>query len=125
MKTSKRRILIVDDEVDLSLVVKTGLEALGYEVRSENEPSRTLQVARSFKPDLIVLDVCMPGKDGGDVAQELSDQKDVADIPIVFLTSLLSKNDAARSKEQGETILAKPISIAELAQCIEECLGRK
>ena len=125
MITRKQRILLVDDDVRLTQILKTGLKACGYEVRSENDSLRALQVVRAFKPDLIVLDVAMPGKDGGEVAQELRDQKDVGETPVIFLTSLLSKTDAARSKEQGETILAKPVSIVELTKCIEECLGKK
>lgn len=125
MKTSKRRILLVDDDVRLSQVLKTGLEACGYEVRSENEALRAIRVVRAFKPDLIVLDIAMPGKDGGEVAQELSDQTDVGKTPVIFLTSLLSKNDAARAKEQEETVLAKPVSIVELTKRIEERLGAK
>ena len=123
MKTSKRRILLVDDDVRLSQVLKTGLEVCGYEVRSENDSSRVLQVVRAFKPDLIVLDIVMPGKGGGEVAQELNDQKDLEKIPVIFLTSLWSKNDVARSRE--ETVLAKPVSIVELTKCIEERLGTK
>lgn len=124
MKTDKQRILLVDDDVRLSRVLKTGLEACGYEVRAENEAARALQVVRAFKPDLIVLDIAMPGKDGGEVAQELRDQKDVGNVPILFLTSLLCKNDVDRSQERSETILAKPVSIVELRKCIEKHLAR-
>ena len=123
MKRNKRRILLVDDDVLLSQTLQTGLEVCGYEVRSTNEPARVLQVVSTFQPDLIVLDVAMPGKDGGEVAQELGDQTDANKIPIIFLTSLLTKEDAARSKEQEETILSKPISVAKLAKCIEERLA--
>ena len=125
MKTSKRRILLVDDEVSLSQILKTGLEACGYEVQSENEPARALQVVRAFKPDLIVLDIQMPGKDGGKVEQELHDQEDVGKIPIIFLTGMLSKEDIARSEGEQARVLAKPVSIVELAKCIEERLGTK
>jgi CheY-like chemotaxis protein len=123
MKTRKRRILLVDDDARLSRVLKLGLEASGYEVRSENESPRALQVVREFLPDLIVLDINMPGMDGGDVAQELRAQKDVGQTPFIFLTSLLCKQDPARPKALAETILSKPVSIVELKKCIEERLG--
>jgi DNA-binding response OmpR family regulator len=125
MTTCKGRILLVDDDAQLSQVLRIGLEAQGYVTRSENQPGRALGVVREFKPDLIVLDIVMPGKDGGDVAQELSRQKDVAGIPVIFLSSLVSKEDAAKPRPGGETILAKPISIVELTKCIEERLGAK
>jgi len=123
MKTNKRRILLVDDDVLLSQALKTGLEVCGYEVRSENEPGRALGAVRAFQPDLIVLDIAMPGKDGGEVAQELGGQKDVEKIPIIFLTSLVTKEEVARAEKHEETILAKPISVVELMKQIEARLG--
>ena len=125
MTTCKGRILLVDDDAQLTRVLRTALEAQGYVARAENNSRRALQAAREFKPDLIVLDVVMPGKDGGDVAQEFGGQKDIAKIPILFLTSLKSKDDPAQSRPDGETVLAKPIGIAELTKCIEERLSRK
>jgi CheY-like chemotaxis protein len=125
MKTNKRRILVVDDSVALSTILKTGLNMSGFEAQAENNPVRALQVARTFRPDLIVLDVSMPGMDGGAVAQALGDQKDLAHIPIIFLTALCSKQDMARAKDNDEMILAKPIGVAELVKNIEERLARK
>ena len=123
MKAAKRRILLVDDDILLSLALKTGLEVCGYEVRSVSAPARVLEVVRAFKPDLIVLDVAMPGKDGGEVAQELGEQKDVGKIPIIFLTSLVTREEAASAEKREETILAKPVSILELQKCINTRLA--
>ena len=123
MATCKKRILLVDDDVQLSRVLKIGLEGNGYEAKAENDGRRALQVAREFRPDLIVLDMVMPGKDGGDVAQELGDQKDVSGIPILFLTSLASKEEEAKPRPGGETVLSKPISVGELVKRIEKRLA--
>lgn len=125
MKANKPRILVVDDNVALSLVLKTGLNMSGFEAQTENNPARALQVARAFRPDLIVLDICMPGMDGGSVAQTLRDQRDLAHIPIIFLTALCSKKDKARAQNNDEIFLAKPIGIAELVKTIEEQLAKK
>jgi DNA-binding response OmpR family regulator len=125
MKINKRRILLVDDSVAISQILKTGLNMSGYEAQAENNPAHVLQVARAFRPDLIVLDVAMPGMDGGAVAQALGDQRDLAHIPIIFLTALCSKEDAARAKNNDEMILAKPITVAELVKNIEERLRQK
>ena len=63
---SKKRILLVDDDIAATRLLKIGLEKTGqYEVKEENSATRVLSTARSFKPDLAVLDVCMPNLDGG------------------------------------------------------------
>ncbi|MFZ4394370.1 MAG: response regulator [Kiritimatiellia bacterium] len=123
MKTMKRKILFVDDDANLSQLLSKGLAAYGYETRMENDSTRALEAARAFKPDLIVLDVDMPGMDGGDVAHQLSEQKDTCSLPILFLTSLMVKDDAVRFEKTGETILSKPIRIVDLAQHIEKRLA--
>ena len=124
MKINKRRILLVDDDVRLNQALKTGLEACGFEVRSESASTRVLEVVRAFRPDLIVLDIVMPGKEGGEVAQELGGQDDVAKIPIIFLTSLTTREEVARAEKHEETILGKPVSILELQKCINAQLAR-
>lgn len=123
MATSRKRILLVDDDAQLGTMLKKGLEGRGYEVRFENGSRRVLQVVREFKPDLIVLDMVMPGKDGGDVAQELGDHKDVAEIPVIFLTSLAGKEADSKPRPDGEAVLSKPISIRELIKRIEQRLA--
>ncbi len=123
MKTMKRKILVVDDDANLSQLLSKGLTAYGYETRTENDSTCALAAVRAFKPDLLVLDVDMPVMDGGDVARQLSEQPDACNLPILFLTSLMSKEDAVRFEKTGETILAKPIRIVELAQHIEKRLA--
>jgi two-component system OmpR family response regulator len=124
MKTTKRRILVVDDDAALCRTLQAGLRLCGFEVKTENNPAHVSSVARAFRPDLILLDVAMPGMDGGSVAQAMKDQKDLAQIPIIFLTALCSKQDTARAKNNGEVFLAKPISVNELVKNIEERLVR-
>jgi two-component system response regulator MtrA len=124
MTTHKRRILLVDDDVQLSRILKMGLEGRGYEARAEDGGRHALQAAREFRPDLIVLDMVMPGKDGGDVAQELGDHKDVAGIPIIFLTSLAGKEEETKPRHDGETVVSKPIGVAALIEHIEKRLAK-
>lgn len=123
MAMGKGRVLLVDDDVQLTRMLKVGLEACGYEVRSENKVQSALPVARAFKPDLIVLDLSMPDKDGDELAEEIKDDAEVGAVPIVFLTGLLNEKEAAYFKEQGETVLLKPINVDELRKCIEDRLG--
>jgi DNA-binding response OmpR family regulator len=79
----------------------------GYEVRQENRSFAALTTAREFRPDAIVLDVDMPGKDGGIVAKEMQNDPLVGEVPIVFLTSLISR--AEGGMRNGARFLAKPV----------------
>src|ERR1700757_2554878 len=82
----KRRILIVDDDPNNTHVVKILLERSGaYLVMEENDPIRAHQTARSFRPDLILLDIMMPKEDGGDVAAQIQADSDLHDTRIIFL----------------------------------------
>jgi DNA-binding response OmpR family regulator len=123
MNTTKRKILLIDNDVVLSKIVSYGLGMVGYEARVENDSRRALLAVRAFMPDLILLDVVMPDMDGGAVAQQLREKVDICRIPIIYFTSMVSKEEAARLAEQGERFLCKPMSIVMLKQYIEKFFG--
>lgn len=109
---TRQRILIVDDDVRISSLLKTFLEKLGrYEVRTENRSFAALSTALEFRPDLVVLDVDMPGKDGGDVAAELAHTPRFATTPVLFVTSLVGGNEKRFQDVGGisRQFLAKPV----------------
>ena len=121
----KRRILVVDDEAIITRTLKLYLEGTGsYEVRTENEGSHALQAAREFNPDLIMLDLVMPDTDGATLASELRRDSELQNIPIIFLTALVSKQEVgAQGKEiGGHPFLAKPVDPEKVVECIEEQL---
>ena len=105
----KNRILMVDDEPEFLELTKLRLEANGYIVATADEGLSALAVARDFQPDLIVLDINMPGMDGGDVAERIHATPELAKTPIVFLTALVDENEAAATQNstQGEHFLSK------------------
>ncbi len=121
----KRKILIVDDEPDFTHMIKLNLEAAGdYEVLTENQGNKALGVAKEFKPDMIFLDIIMPDMDGPQLLALLRDDVVLKNIPVVFLTALVTKNEIT---EEGATIagnmfLAKPVSTERLIACIRENL---
>jgi CheY-like chemotaxis protein len=122
-----KRILVVDDELSVTRNLKLTLESGGgYEVLGENHATITLSTARVFRPDLILLDVIMPGMDGGDVAARLRADPLLRDTPIVFLTALVSneETDGHEILSGAETFLAKPVDIGELKQTLEEHIRR-
>ncbi|MEO6740446.1 MAG: response regulator [Chthoniobacteraceae bacterium] len=118
------RILVVDDQPSTTALVSLILTRCGYEVRAENFPARALAAALAFKPHLILLDVDMPGKDGGEVAHDIHAQPQLADVPIIFLTSLVSGAEAGKGpvNRGGMLFLAKPADPAVLKAAVEECL---
>lgn len=123
----KKRILIVDDKVSDTLLVKLCLEQTNnYVVREENVAQRALAAAEEFRPDLILLDVRMPGMDGGELAASIQANPKLNAVPIVFLTSLITKNEVAQSGGRSGRfpILAKPIVLSELVACLKQHLDR-
>ena len=124
---NKTRILVVDDEPNLSQLVKTMLEATErYDVREENRSRNALMTARGFRPHMILLDIDMPGKDGGEIANEMQADPVLRKIPLVFLTALLRKAEGGASVETlaGRQYLAKPVDAETLVKCIENAVNR-
>lgn len=122
---NKTRILVVDDDVGLSRLVGLTLEKTRlYEVRVENRSRHALQCAREFQPHLVLLDVDMPGMDGGAVAAQLRSDLSLNDLQIVFFTSLISANETGRSliSRGGDLFLPKPVDTATLVRSIETIL---
>lgn len=120
---AKKKILIVDDEEDFAKLVKLNLERTGnYEVRVEFQGIKAIVAAREFRPNLILLDILMPGMDGGEVAETIRDDKDLKNIPIVFLTAATTKKEVSSHGGiiGGRPFIAKPVSVEELISCIEK-----
>ena len=118
----KKRILLVDDEAVVTRTLQLYLEDTDkFEVRAENEGSRAVEAARAFKPDLILLDLVMPDTDGAAVAEEIRDDPDLKDTPIVFLTALVSKAEVGPDGTTigGNPFLAKPVDPDKVIECIE------
>jgi CheY-like chemotaxis protein len=121
---AKRRILIVDDDRNSTHLVKVLLEKTGsYVVLEENDPAKAYADARNFRPHVILLDIEMPGTDGGDVAAQIEGDAELQKTPILFLTALVTKAEVdAGLRVQGRPTVAKPIAIPELIDGIEKIL---
>ena len=127
MSTQRSRILIVDDEKVTTRLLRMTLEQTGkYEVRAENDSKLVVASAIEFQPDLILLDVIMPGLDGGDVAVALKEHPVLGNVPVVFLTATVMKAelDERGGMMGGYPFLAKPASTEAIIQFIDQNLRR-
>jgi CheY-like chemotaxis protein len=117
----RKRILIVDDDVCATHVLRTKLEQAGdFEVREENTSTRALPVALAFRPDFIVLDICMPQLDGGEVAAQFRAEPSLCKTPIVFATSIVLEQEIEEASQlRGRFhFLAKPVNLPKLLRLI-------
>jgi CheY-like chemotaxis protein len=120
----KQRILIVDNDRNTTHLVKILLEKTGrYLVLEENNSIKARQSARDFRPDLILLDVVMPDRDGGEIAAQIRADPELQNTPIIFLTALVTRAEAKAGLHiDGHPFLAKPIDIQDLTNTIAEHL---
>jgi DNA-binding response OmpR family regulator len=119
------RVLVVDDEAPIRLLCRVNLEAEEMTVLEAADGPSGLEAARTERPDVILLDVMMPGLDGWRVAEELLDDPDTRSIPIVFLTARAELRDRARGLDLGGLdYVTKPFNPVELAPLIREVIAR-
>src|SRR5205085_10962750 len=120
----KRRILIVDNDTNATHLVRILLEKTGqYLALEENNSTKAYRSARIFRPDLILLDVIMPIRDGGEIAAQIRADPELHNTPIIFLTALVTRAEAKTGLHiDGHPFLAKPISIPEVIEAIEQIL---
>ena len=126
MKTEKKRILVVDDRARDTRLVKLYLERTNdYEVREENDAMAALSAAEEFQPHLILLDVMMPGMDGGELAACFLANPKLKAVPIVFLTAAVTKEEVETGGGLigGRPFLAKPFVLSEMDACLKHHLG--
>ena len=117
------KILIIDDEAGFTRLMKLTLQQTGeYEVYEENDGALAWEAARRVRPDLILLDIVMPKVDGGDAAARIRKDAELAHIPIIFLSAIVSKTEVPGGLIGGFPFLAKPVSLDDLIQCIRENL---
>ncbi|MGH2922262.1 MAG: response regulator [Gaiellaceae bacterium] len=94
-------MLIVDDEQAIRLVCRVNLRTAGFETLEASDGATALALARSERPDLILLDIMLPGLDGWSVAEELAATEETREIPIVFLSARSDRGDVRRGYDLG------------------------
>lgn len=122
---AKYKILVVDDEPDIVDTLKFRLESEGYEVVTANNGEEALDKVHNEKPDLVVLDLIMPKKDGMQVCAELRLDSDFKDLPIIMLTAKAQDVDRIEGLGTGaDDYITKPFDTAKLFVSIKELLKK-
>ena len=123
--TSAKRIFIVDDESDLTDLLRYQLKREGFKVEARNDPFAALSSARDFGPDLIVLDVMMPDLDGYQLLRMFQSDNLLSEVPVVMLTARAGVEDRIKGLESGaDDYLGKPFDAKELVLRIRAILKR-
>jgi two-component system, cell cycle response regulator len=118
------KVLVVDDEPWIVKIVESRLKAAGFDVITAGGGKEGLRQCKLFTPDVAVLDIMMPGMTGGAVAEAMKDDPALRHIPVIFLTALVTKGEAAKARGPGGPYyLAKPFKGEELLDMVRKVLG--
>ncbi|HXT36493.1 MAG TPA: response regulator [Chloroflexota bacterium] len=123
MSDRPNRILVVDDEPDLVVLLEEHLTQEGFEVLTAGAGMEAISMARSEKPDLILLDVMMPGVSGFDVCNILQDFPETTDIPVIFLTAVAETKRKVMGLNLGaDDYITKPFDLHELTARVQAAM---
>ncbi|HKP32716.1 MAG TPA: response regulator transcription factor [Chitinophagaceae bacterium] len=121
---NKTKILYVEDETFLGKIVKESLESRGFEVIMETDGNKVLKLYKQSQPDVCILDVMLPNKDGFEIADEIRNENE--EVPIIFLTAKTQTDDVVKGFSMGgNDYIRKPFSMEELIVRIQNVLRRK
>jgi DNA-binding response OmpR family regulator len=122
----KLRALVIDDEPAIRLLCRVNLQADGIDVDEAPDGMAGIAQARAQLPDVILLDVMLPGEDGLAVAERLRDDPDLAHVPVIFLTARADLDDAERRRMAGASgIITKPFNPLELSARVREAAAAR
>jgi anti-anti-sigma factor len=115
---SDKTVLVVDDDPSIRRVLERILTPAGYAVFTASNGDEGRSLAREKKPSIILMDINLPGLDGGEVAQQLADELRTADIPVIFISGLISGKDEADIGPAGYPMIGKPFDRAKLLNTV-------
>lgn len=121
----KKKIFVIDDERDILDILKINLTSEGYDVRIFTSAETALNQLTSDMPDLIILDIMMPGMDGYEFCKKIRSQDRVSHVPIIFLSAKTEEFDKVLGLELGgDDYISKPFSVKELKSRVKAVLRR-
>jgi DNA-binding response OmpR family regulator len=120
----QKQILLVDDDPHIRLTVGDFLGAEGYEVIRAGNGAEAMAELETIRPDLVLLDIMMPGQDGGDVARQIRADPDLADVPIAYLTAAVTEREVSATGGTigGEKYISKTALPEQLLRQVASCM---
>ncbi len=119
------KIMVVDDEPQILTLVKIMFEMKGYQVSEAKSGAECLRKLKNEKPDLILLDIMMPGEDGWEILKEIKKDKETKDIPVVMFSVRTSKDSIKKSLEYGaDAHINKPFDLDYLLNQVKSLLEK-
>jgi DNA-binding response OmpR family regulator len=117
------KVLVIDDEPEITEIIQAFLSNAGYKVEIENSPVEGFAKAKTYNPDVILLDIMMPVMDGYEVCAQLKKDPQTSHIPVLFLTGKDAKDDAGMSFHAGgDLFIKKPFSCERLLNMVKMVL---
>lgn len=126
MENNKKKILLAEDDKFISIAYRDGLNRAGYEVVYASDGAEAVALAKSEKPDLILLDLIMPVKNGFEALEEIRKDKEFDQTPVIVLSNLGQETDIVKAKELGanDYLIKSNYSLADVAKVIENYLNK-
>ena len=125
MNHRKERILVIDDELDMQIILKKIFGTEGYEVSTLPSASGALEKIRDWMPDLILLDIMLPGVDGKQLKAQLNADKELKETPVIFLSARSMQEEKLEGLNlHADDYVTKPFDIAELLARVRLSLDR-
>lgn len=121
----KKKILIADDEPNIVISLEFLMQQSGYEIRSVTNGDDALRVVREFRPDVLLLDIMLPLKNGFQVCQMIREAPELNHIKIIMLTAKGRETEVAKGLALGaDAYITKPFATRELLETVKQLLGR-
>ena len=119
-----KRVMIVDDEASLRALVRVNLEVDGFDVIEAVDGNDALEKMKELRPDLVLLDIMMPGKDGIEVLEDLAASEELVSIPVILLTAKGEQEDLEKGAALGARgHITKPFDPEQLVRTVKAALG--
>lgn len=119
-----KRVLLIEDEPNIVEAIRFLLSRDGWEVSSHGDGLEAMAVIRATRPDLVILDVMLPGRSGYDILRELRAEAEIASLPVLMLTARGQARDRETAERLGASrYMAKPFSNAEVLAAVRELAG--
>lgn len=119
------KILLVDDDPEISSLVQYALEAAGHQIRICDNGREVVDALRTYKPDLLLLDVMLPGIDGYSLANLISEDAATKEIPIIVLSALEPSRTMFQKFPQVSAFMTKPFNTDDLLEAVKTALAKK